>query len=160
MKATPVFHFEVAGRRLLVVTSRQGANRVYALGGHDIVFESRASTGRLVDTVGRTRAQSETALTLRARELEQSPPMKPESARGIKPMTRIRSFGTAAVLALAASGLAGQAPAAIDTSKLGPQVGTVVPAFAGVDQFGKPHTLASTYGPKGAMLVFFRSADW
>ena len=39
-------------------------------------------------------------------------------------------------------------------------VGTVVPAFTGVDQFGKSHTLASTYGPKGAMLVFFRSADW
>jgi len=35
-----------------------------------------------------------------------------------------------------------------------------VPEFAGVDQFGKRHTLASTYGPKGAMLVFFRSADW
>ena len=64
LKATPVFHFEVAGRRLLVVTSRQGANRVYALGGHDVVFEARASTGRLVDTVGRTWAQSETALTL------------------------------------------------------------------------------------------------
>ena len=32
--------------------------------------------------------------------------------------------------------------------------------FTGVDQFGKSHTLASSYGPKGAMLVFFRSADW
>ena len=75
-------------------------------------------------------------------------------------MMRIRSFGTVTVLALAASGLAGQAPAAIDTSKLGPQVGAVVPAFAGVDQFGNRHSLATTYGPKGAMLVFFRSADW
>ena len=52
------------------------------------------------------------------------------------------------------------APGTIDTSKLGPQVGATVPAFAGVDQFGKAHTLASTYGPKGTMLVFFRSADW
>ena len=52
------------------------------------------------------------------------------------------------------------APDPIDTSKLGPQVGAVVPAFTGVDQFGKSHTLASSYGPKGAMLVFFRSADW
>ena len=75
-------------------------------------------------------------------------------------MMTIRLFGILAVLALTASGLAGQAPAAIDTSKLGPQVGAVVPAFAGIDQFGKSHTLASTYGPKGAMLVFFRSADW
>ena len=65
---------------------------------------------------------------------------------------------TAVVLSIA--GLGGQAPAPVDTSKLGPQVGAVVPAFSGIDQFGKPHTLASTYGPKGAMLVFFRSADW
>ena len=66
---------------------------------------------------------------------------------------------TAAVLSIA--GLAGQAPpAAVDTTKLGPQVGAPVPVFSGVDQFGTPRTLASTYGPKGAMLVFFRSADW
>ncbi len=65
-----------------------------------------------------------------------------------------------AVLALAVAGLAAQAPATVDTSKIGPQVGAAVPAFTGVDQFGKSHTLASTYGPKGTMLVFFRSADW
>lgn len=64
------------------------------------------------------------------------------------------------MLTAAVSGVASQVPAAIDTAKLGPQVGAVVPAFTGVDQFGKTHTLASTYGPKGAMLVFFRSADW
>ena len=61
---------------------------------------------------------------------------------------------------VSASGIASQTPVAIDTSKVGPQVGAVVPAFSGVDQFGKSHTLASSYGPKGAMLVFFRSADW
>ncbi len=73
---------------------------------------------------------------------------------------RHRLFGLLALLAVTVPGVASQAPAAIDTSKVGPQVGAVVPAFAGVDQFGKPHTLASIYGPKGAMLVFFRSADW
>jgi len=73
---------------------------------------------------------------------------------------RNRLLALFAVLAVTASGLAGQAPAAVDTSKIGPQVGAVVPAFTGVDQFGKSHTLASTYGPKGTMLVFFRSADW
>lgn len=62
--------------------------------------------------------------------------------------------------ALAASGLAGQTAAVVDTSRLGPQVGSAAPAFAGVDQFGKPHTLSSAYGPTGVMLVFFRSADW
>jgi len=75
-------------------------------------------------------------------------------------MMTTRWGGMLAVLALAVSGLAGQAPAAIDTAGVGPQAGAVVPAFAGVDQFGKAHTLASIYGPKGAMLVFFRSADW
>ena len=58
------------------------------------------------------------------------------------------------------TGFAHQAPASVDPSKIGPSVGAAVPAFSGVDQFGKPHTLASSYGPKGAMLVFFRSADW
>lgn len=62
--------------------------------------------------------------------------------------------------ALAAMGVAGQSAAVVDTSKLGPQLGSAAPAFTGVDQFGKPHTLSSAYGPKGVMLVFFRSADW
>lgn len=73
---------------------------------------------------------------------------------------RNRLFGLLALLAVTATGLASQVPAVIDTSTVGPQVGAVVPAFTGVDQFGKSHTLASTYGPKGSMLVFFRSADW
>mgnify|MGYP003525395933 FL=1 len=60
---TPVFHFEAAGRRLLAVTSPKGANRVYALGGHDVVFQSRPATGDLVDTAGRRWRQSEEALT-------------------------------------------------------------------------------------------------
>ena len=73
---------------------------------------------------------------------------------------RNRLFGLLVLLIASAAGIVGQAPVAIDTSKVGPQVGAVVPAFTGVDQFGKSHTLASSYGPKGAMLVFFRSADW
>ena len=66
----------------------------------------------------------------------------------------------ALALLLSGSMAGGQTPAAPDVSKLGPQVGATVPPFAGVDQFGKPRTLASVAGPKGAMLVFFRSADW
>jgi len=75
-------------------------------------------------------------------------------------MMKIQPILLASAVLLAASSLAGQSPTPVDTSKLGPQVGAVVPSFSGVDQFGKSHTLASTYGPKGAMLVFFRSADW
>jgi hypothetical protein len=48
----------------------------------------------------------------------------------------------------------------IDISKLGPQVGERVPDFALKDQTGKTQTLQSIMGPKGAMLVFIRSADW
>jgi len=48
----------------------------------------------------------------------------------------------------------------IDVSKLGPQVGESVPDFSLNDQNGKTRTLQSIMGPKGAMLVFIRSADW
>ena len=48
----------------------------------------------------------------------------------------------------------------IDVSKLGPQVGERVPDFNLPDQTGRMRTLQSIMGPKGAMLVFFRSADW
>ena len=86
------------------------------------------------------------------------------SLRPIQSRRPARSAGAGAVvvevLMPAILGPGGQAPVAPDTSKIGPQVGAAVPAFEGTDQFGKPHTLASTYGPKGAMLVFFRSADW
>ncbi len=68
--------------------------------------------------------------------------------------------GIAAALILSAPLLGAQAPAAVDTSKIGPQVGATVPAVEGTDQFGKRHSLSSISGPKGAMLVFFRSADW
>lgn len=48
----------------------------------------------------------------------------------------------------------------IDVSKLGPQVGERVPDFNLKDQNGKNLNLKSITGPKGAMLVFLRSADW
>jgi hypothetical protein len=54
--------------------------------------------------------------------------------------------------------MAGHVPAL--TIKTGPDVGEKVPAFSAQDQDGHPATLQSIVGPKGAMLVFFRSADW
>ena len=48
----------------------------------------------------------------------------------------------------------------IHVSKLGPQIGERVREFTLKDQNGKPWTLQSIMGPKGAMLVFYRSADW
>ena len=51
-------------------------------------------------------------------------------------------------------------PSRFDISKAGPQVGQRVPDFSLEDQLGTRRTLSSITGPKGAMLVFFRSADW
>ena len=48
----------------------------------------------------------------------------------------------------------------IDVSKLGPQVGARVPGFTLADQSGRQRNLQSIMGPRGAMLVFLRSADW
>jgi hypothetical protein len=65
------------------------------------------------------------------------------------------------VLLLAGPGVTvalAQAPVALDA--IGPQPGTVVPAFSAVDQTGATRTLASIMGRRGAMLVFSRSADW
>jgi hypothetical protein len=65
------------------------------------------------------------------------------------------------VLAFAATAIwgAGQAPA-VDPGTVGPQVGARVPSFTLPDQAGQLRTLESLLGPKGAILVFFRSADW
>jgi hypothetical protein len=77
-------------------------------------------------------------------------------------LRRILSAGAFVALVSVSAGVGGaqQAPAAVDTSKLGPQVGTAVPPVSGADQFGTPQSLASLSGPKGLMLVFSRSADW
>jgi cytochrome oxidase Cu insertion factor (SCO1/SenC/PrrC family) len=66
-----------------------------------------------------------------------------------------------AVLAMAGAGAAQQsAGPVIDVEALGPQVGAPVPDFSLPDQHGTTRSLKSLLGPKGAILVFFRSADW
>ena len=57
-------------------------------------------------------------------------------------------------------GIQAQEVRRVDLSKLGPQVGSTVPDFNLTDQFGKKRTLQSVMGAKGAMIVFYRSADW
>ena len=52
------------------------------------------------------------------------------------------------------------APAPPAIGKLGPQVGERVPDFTLIDQQSRSRTLASLLGPRGLMLVFYRSADW
>ena len=46
------------------------------------------------------------------------------------------------------------------TGGIGPKIGEVAPDFEASDQQGVQRRLSSLLGPKGAMLVFFRSADW
>jgi hypothetical protein len=38
--------------------------------------------------------------------------------------------------------------------------GQIAPAFHAADQNGKKETLSALMGPKGTVLLFFRSADW
>jgi len=52
------------------------------------------------------------------------------------------------------------APQQLDVTRIGPQIGQELPAFTLTDQHATPTTLQSVIGPKGAMVVFFRSADW
>jgi hypothetical protein len=69
-------------------------------------------------------------------------------------MAKVEHFGYLALWALPLAALCGQA------IKTGPEVGQQVPSFSALDQDGRKQTFQSIVGPKGAMLVFFRSADW
>lgn len=42
----------------------------------------------------------------------------------------------------------------------GPAIGAKMPDFELQDQDGKARTLRSLLGPKGAVILFYRSADW
>jgi hypothetical protein len=44
--------------------------------------------------------------------------------------------------------------------RTGPALGSTVPSFEAPDQNGRMQTLKSLTGPKGLLLVFYRSADW
>ena len=65
-----------------------------------------------------------------------------------------------ALLAFAVIVAAVRLTAQVDIATLGPQVGAKALDFSLVDQNGRTQTLKTVAGPKGTMLVFFRSADW
>jgi cytochrome oxidase Cu insertion factor (SCO1/SenC/PrrC family) len=48
----------------------------------------------------------------------------------------------------------------VDIDSRGPRVGAAMPEFTLRDQRGEARSLKSLLGPKGAIIVFFRSADW
>jgi cytochrome oxidase Cu insertion factor (SCO1/SenC/PrrC family) len=45
-------------------------------------------------------------------------------------------------------------------SSVGVEIGQQAPAFALPDQFGHQHSNETLKGPKGTVILFFRSADW
>jgi hypothetical protein len=46
------------------------------------------------------------------------------------------------------------------TTKTGPAVGQKIPVFQAKDQNGRLQDFESIRGPKGAVILFHRSADW
>ncbi len=69
-------------------------------------------------------------------------------------------FGVGSFLLQSRTPIDMQSRTPIDVASLGPQVGEQVPEFSLPDQYGEMRTLESISGPKGAMLLFHRSADW
>lgn len=75
----------------------------------------------------------------------------------------MRYLSVPAALLAAVVILGAQAPpatSAADLARLGPQIGERVPDFRLPDQTGAPRDLKSVLKRGGAMLVFFRSAEW
>jgi len=69
----------------------------------------------------------------------------------------------AVIVSIAAAGvlaatIAAQQP--VDPQTLGPKIGERLIDFSLPDQHGVTRSLRSLVGPKGVVLVFFRSADW
>ncbi|MGQ0732707.1 MAG: DUF3179 domain-containing protein [Acidobacteriota bacterium] len=62
LKRNPVFHFEASQRRLVVVTSREGANRMYDAGSSGVRFERMADARTVIDTAGQPWRWTEAAL--------------------------------------------------------------------------------------------------
>lgn len=75
-------------------------------------------------------------------------------------ISRMLSSIAALLVLTTQSTLAQAPPQKIDVSRLGPQIGQVVPDFRLQDAQGKTWTRDSIMGPRGAMLVFSRSVDW
>jgi len=79
---------------------------------------------------------------------------------------RTSGLGLGLWLALApASGLTARQPSSppaqsVDVESVGPRIGEALPEFSLRDQGSRIQSLKSLLGPKGAVIVFFRSADW
>ena len=70
--------------------------------------------------------------------------------------TRLRTHLVSALIFFSTCAVA----SAQQAIKTGPEVGSTLPSFEATDQNGRPQNLQSVLGPKGALLVSYRSADW
>lgn len=79
-------------------------------------------------------------------------------------MNQLRRLLCAVLLAAASAVTLAEAqtppPQTPATMEKGPAVGQQIPPFKARDQFGREQTLLSLAGPRGLVLLFFRSADW
>lgn len=74
----------------------------------------------------------------------------------------LKCMGLAVLFCLAMPALAQQAgririPTNLTT---GPEIGERIPMFEAVDQHGERRGFEDIKGPAGAMILFYRSADW
>jgi cytochrome oxidase Cu insertion factor (SCO1/SenC/PrrC family) len=74
--------------------------------------------------------------------------------------TRVVRALAIAILLLATACDMNESRRPIDIAALGPQTGERVPDFSLPDQNGRVVSLDSVLGPNGALLMFYRSADW
>lgn len=72
--------------------------------------------------------------------------------------------GLAGIVTLSAPALGqdgfGEMPATSANWTTGPEVGDRIPEIAALDQSGVRRTFDEIKGPNGALVFFFRSADW
>lgn len=61
--------------------------------------------------------------------------------------------------ALAQNGF-GEIPEGDENMTTGPEIGQPIPEFSALDQNGVRRTFDDIKGPNGALVFFFRSADW
>ena len=73
LKRNPVFHFEVDGRRMVVVTTPRGANRVYELGTRTVALQATQSNDIVTDANGARWRVTEESLTLETDATAQLP---------------------------------------------------------------------------------------
>lgn len=71
-----------------------------------------------------------------------------------------RYFGDSVTIEATLQGNTLQVGAIKKLTSIGLEVGERAPGFSARDQFGREQNLETVKGPKGTVLLFFRSADW